>query len=120
MVRMAPTVLKDADWCQSVRSRALREACDKLWTGSSRNNRERNRYIRADREQTVEPSVRRRRIIVSPPEGCDPPGFPPPVKLVFQIAPPRHCRPFPTRQLTHLLIILPGRANTNLPCCIHR
>jgi hypothetical protein len=106
---MAPTVLKDSE---TGRPRGAGEPRSKSRIGRGWNDRERNRDVAGDRNETVEPTARRRRIVVTPPEGCDTARFSPAVELADQIGPSRGHRQILTGRMPHAPIIPPADCDT--------
>jgi hypothetical protein len=99
---MAPTVLKDSE---TGRPRGAGEPRSKSQIGRGWNDRERNWDVAGNRNETVEPTARRRRIIITPPEGCDPPRVSPLIEFVDQIGPSHGCRRILAGQIAHLPIL---------------
>ena len=95
-------MLKDS---KTARPRGAAEPRSKSRIGRGWNDRERNWDVAGDRNETVETVVRRRRIIITPPEGCDPPRVSPLIEFVDQIGPSHACRRILAGQMAHLPIL---------------
>ena len=72
MVRVAPAVLQDGKMRCFTRPRQVGDPFGEFRMRGRRNHRKRNRNITRDRNEAVEPAARRHRIVIPPPEGCDP------------------------------------------------
>ena len=105
MTCVAPTVLQDGETRPLERSRGAAKPRRKSRIGRGWNDGERNRDVAGNRNEAVEPTARRHRIIVTPPEGCDLSRVSPPVELVDQIGPSHSCRRIFAGQTPHLAII---------------
>jgi len=89
MVGVAPPVLQNGEtWCFT-RPRQVGDPCGKFQMCGTRDYRKRNRNVTRERNEMVEPAARGHRIVIPPPERCDPASFSPPVELADQIGPSR-------------------------------
>src|SRR5277367_3959139 len=88
---MAPAVLKDRDSRAFFRSPAgvVAELRREPRLSNSGNDRKRHRHLTGNCQLAVEAVARRRSVVVTPPQGSDPPFCSPAVELVCQIGPSR-------------------------------
>lgn len=92
VVGMPPTVLKNSEAWRQERSCCASEPHSEARFGGGRYDRQGDRYLPGNRDDAIKTRARRCRVVITPPQRCDPFRFPPTVELVDQIGPSRRHR----------------------------